>query len=114
MDSLQFPSLSSVLGSPTPSDVTPKPPQNGNASQEDSDEFSGDSSESGEDYEEDLTWIEWFTHLIGNEYFAEIDEDFLRDDFNLTGLSSAVWMQYFGCSLIHCRCSTMNMQWTSY
>lgn len=114
MDSLQFPSLSSVLGSPTPSDVTPRPPQNGNVSEEDSDEFSGESSENGE--EEDLTWIDWFTHLNGNEYFAEIDEDFLRDDFNLTGLSSAVWMHFspwINCDDMY-RFSTTNMQWISY
>ena len=88
MDSLQFPSLSSVLGSPTPSEVTPTLPQNGDVSEDDSDDYSDDSEEMVD--EEDVSWIDWYTHLNGNEFFAEIDEDFLRDDFNLTGLHNAV------------------------
>lgn len=32
------------------------------------------------------TWIEWFCNLKGNEAFVLIDEDFVRDDFNLTGM----------------------------
>ncbi|CAG8515600.1 5824_t:CDS:2 [Acaulospora morrowiae] len=39
---------------------------------------------------ESLTWISWFCTLPGHEYFAEVAEDFIEDDFNLTGLSSVV------------------------
>ena len=37
-----------------------------------------------------LTWITWFCSLPGHEYFSEVTEDFIEDDFNLTGLNSMV------------------------
>ncbi|KIJ56895.1 hypothetical protein M422DRAFT_198207 [Sphaerobolus stellatus SS14] len=37
-----------------------------------------------------LTWITWFCSLPGHEYFAEVSEDFIEDDFNLTGLNTLV------------------------
>ncbi|CAI2167126.1 7690_t:CDS:2 [Funneliformis geosporum] len=39
---------------------------------------------------ESMTWISWFCSLSGHEYFAEVAEDFIEDDFNLTGLNSTV------------------------
>lgn len=36
------------------------------------------------------TWIASFCSLLGHEYFAEVSEDFVEDDFNLTGLQSQV------------------------
>ena len=36
----------------------------------------------------DLTWIQWFCGMEGHEYFAEIDEDYIKDAFNLYGLKS--------------------------
>ncbi|KAF8318267.1 hypothetical protein DL93DRAFT_2109942, partial [Clavulina sp. PMI_390] len=36
------------------------------------------------------TWISWFCSLPGHEYFCEVTEDFIEDDFNLTGLNSLV------------------------
>lgn len=38
------------------------------------------------------TWISQFCSLLGHEYFAEVSEDFVEDDFNLTGLPSQVPM----------------------
>ncbi|GAB7339019.1 hypothetical protein MBLNU457_5683t1 [Dothideomycetes sp. NU457] len=38
------------------------------------------------------SWISAFCSLIGHEYFAEVSEDFIEDDFNLTGLQSQVPM----------------------
>jgi Casein kinase II regulatory subunit len=38
------------------------------------------------------SWISSFCSLLGHEYFAEISEDFIEDDFNLTGLQSQVAM----------------------
>ncbi|KAG9128208.1 casein kinase 2 regulatory subunit [Ceratobasidium sp. 392] len=37
-----------------------------------------------------LTWITWFCSLPGHEYFCEVGEDFIEDDFNLTGLNGLV------------------------
>lgn len=34
--------------------------------------------------------VNWFCSLKGNEFFVEVDEDFIQDDFNLTGLSVQV------------------------
>lgn len=36
------------------------------------------------------TWISWFCSLPGHEYFCEVTEDFIEDDFNLTGLNALV------------------------
>lgn len=44
-------------------------------------------SESGT---EGLTWISWFCSLNGHQYFAEVAEQFIEDDFNLTGLNQLV------------------------
>ena len=37
-----------------------------------------------------LTWISWFCSLPGHDYFCEVAEDFIEDDFNLTGLNAMV------------------------
>lgn len=38
------------------------------------------------------SWVASFCGLLGHEYFAEVSEDFIEDDFNLTGLQSQVPM----------------------
>lgn len=38
------------------------------------------------------SWITSFCTLVGHEYFAEVSEDFIEDDFNLTGLQNQVPM----------------------
>lgn len=35
-------------------------------------------------------WSEWFLSLKGSEFFCEVDEDFILDRFNLTGLVNEV------------------------
>ncbi|KAJ7862238.1 casein kinase II, regulatory subunit [Mycena olivaceomarginata] len=37
-----------------------------------------------------VRWISWFLSSKGNEYFCEVDEDFVLDRFNLTGLNTEV------------------------
>jgi casein kinase II subunit beta len=38
------------------------------------------------------SWISSFCSLLGHEYFAEVSEEFIEDDFNLTGLQNQVAM----------------------
>ncbi|KAI0750046.1 casein kinase II, regulatory subunit [Daedaleopsis nitida] len=35
-------------------------------------------------------WITWFLSSKGNEYFCEVEEDYILDRFNLTGLNTEV------------------------
>lgn len=36
------------------------------------------------------SWVTWFLSTKGNEYFCEVDEDYILDRFNLTGLNGEV------------------------
>ena len=49
--------------------------------------YDDDDSESG------TGWISWFCDLEGHEFFVEIDEEYIRDNFNLHGLREK--LQYF-------------------
>ncbi|KZT02546.1 uncharacterized protein LAESUDRAFT_752067 [Laetiporus sulphureus 93-53] len=37
-----------------------------------------------------IDWISWFLSSKGNEYFCEVEEDYILDRFNLTGLNTEV------------------------
>ena len=45
-----------------------------------------ESEDSGSEKSETDSWISWFISQPGNEYLLEIDEDYIRDSFNLYGL----------------------------
>jgi len=50
--------------------------------------------------EEELSgegWIPWFCAMKGHEFFAEVDDDYIRDTFNLYGLRNRV--QYYDLAL---------------
>ncbi|RXW19366.1 hypothetical protein EST38_g6489 [Candolleomyces aberdarensis] len=44
----------------------------------------------GSDSDYSSSWISWFLSSKGNEYFCEVEEDFILDRFNLTGLNNEV------------------------
>ncbi|KAI9634367.1 casein kinase II beta chain [Dioszegia hungarica] len=57
---------------------------------QDFDEPFDSSSQASSTQTSTITWINWFTSLPGHDYFCEVLEDFIEDDFNLTGLQSMV------------------------
>ncbi|KAJ1556674.1 casein kinase 2 regulatory subunit, partial [Cladochytrium tenue] len=44
-------------------------------------------SESGEST---IYWVDWFLSQRGNEFFCEVDEEYIQDRFNMTGLNTEV------------------------
>jgi len=46
--------------------------------------YDDDDSESGNG------WISWFCDLEGHEFFVEVDEECIRDNFNLHGLREKI------------------------
>jgi len=44
----------------------------------------------GSDSDYSNSWISWFLSSKGSEYFCEVEEDYILDRFNLTGLNTEV------------------------
>jgi casein kinase II subunit beta len=40
--------------------------------------------------ESETAWVDWFLSLKGNDFFCAVDEDYIVDRFNLTGLNTEV------------------------
>ncbi|KAJ3329389.1 casein kinase 2 regulatory subunit [Blyttiomyces sp. JEL0837] len=60
----------------------------GGAGGDDRDGFDEDDSESSSSSV--VSWISWYCSLPGHEFFVEVPEFFIEDDFNLTGLNTLV------------------------
>lgn len=60
--------------------------QNISEDEDEDDDDLGDDDSDDDESDEGQTWIQWFLENEENEYFVEIDDDFLTDDFNWTGM----------------------------
>jgi casein kinase II subunit beta len=45
-------------------------------------------SSGGSTRSNETSWISWFCELDGHEFFAEVEEAYIREEFNLYGLRS--------------------------
>jgi casein kinase II subunit beta len=48
----------------------------------------------------DIGWVSYFLTLKGNEFFCQVDEEYINDNFNLTGLATQVPYYEYALDLI--------------
>jgi len=53
-------------------------------------EEEGSNSSSDFQSDDDYAWIPWFCSLRGNEFFCEVEDSYVQDSFNLTGLNQTI------------------------
>ncbi|KAJ1972003.1 casein kinase 2 regulatory subunit, partial [Dimargaris verticillata] len=71
--------------------AAPLDPRAENLDQElDCAEYYGSETEDSETGTDTISWISWFCSYEGHEYFVEVPEDYIDDEFNLTGLRQIV------------------------
>ncbi len=61
---------------------------------------SADELSSSFESDEDFGWVSYFLTLKGNEFFCQVDEDYITDNFNLTGLANQVPYYEYALDLI--------------
>ncbi|KAI9009037.1 casein kinase II, regulatory subunit [Hyaloraphidium curvatum] len=55
-----------------------------------SDSYESSSTSTSTNSSSAISWVNWFCSLPGHEFFLEVPEDFIEDDFNLCGLNTLV------------------------
>ena len=87
-----------------PEDIHPEKNQEHEADQDlehdldlNEDEDSDDDSKSDKRFPEieQTDWIHWFCRLSGNEYFVEVDENFIKNEENLVGINCIKFIKTF-------------------
>lgn len=73
---------------------------NNNQNYDQTSQQNSDEASSSFDSDEDFGWISYFLTLKGNEFFCQVDEEYIQDNFNLTGLLSQVSYYEYALDLI--------------
>lgn len=72
--------------------MEPQVQQQNYNSESDDEQYEADTrfSDDPQNQNAQIGWIQWFCSLEGHEYLVEVDTEFIRDPFNLTGLQHQI------------------------